>query len=46
MKKIFLTLFFIMGFTNQALADGFCEGPLATEKAIESAAGIITFSGA
>ena len=46
MKKIFLTLFLIMGFTNQALADGFCEGPLATEKAIESAAGVITFSGA
>ena len=46
MKKIFLTLFFIMGFTNHALADGFCEGPLGTEKAIESAAGVITFSGA
>ena len=46
MKKIFLTLFFIMGFTNQALADGFCEGPLGTAKAIESAAGVITFSGA
>ena len=46
MKKIFLTLFFIMGFTNQALADGFCEGPLGTEKAFESAAGVITYSGA
>ena len=46
MKKLLLILFFVIGFTTQAIADGFCEGPLGTEKAIESAAGVITFSGA
>ena len=46
MKKLFLILFFVLGFTGQAIADGFCEGPLGTEKAIESATGVITFSGA
>ena len=46
MKKLLLILFFVLGFTTQAIADGFCEGPLGTEKAIESAAGVITFSGA
>ena len=46
MKKLFLILFITIGFTGRAFADGFCEGPLGTEKAIESAAGVITFSGA
>ena len=46
MKKLFLILFFVLSFTGQAIADGFCEGPLGTAKAIESAAGVITYSGA
>jgi len=46
MRRLFLILFVVIGFTGHAWADGFCEGPLGAEKAIESAAGVITFTGA
>ena len=45
--KATIILFIIsLGFSINSYADGFCEGPLDTEKAIESAAGVITYSGA
>ena len=45
--KATIILFIIsLGFSINSYADGFCEGPLGSEKAIESAAGVITYSGA
>ena len=45
--KATIILFIIsLGFSFNSYADGFCEGPLDSEKAIESAAGVITYSGA
>ena len=32
MKKLFLILFFVIGFTGQAFADGFCENEKLSEK--------------
>ena len=34
-----------LGFSLNSFADGFCEGPLGTENAVESAAGVITYQG-
>jgi hypothetical protein len=46
MRKLLFILFISLGSFNLSFADGFCEGPLGAEKAIESAAGVITYSGA
>jgi len=35
-----------LGFSLNSFADGFCEGPLGAENAIESAAGVVTYQGA
>ena len=44
--KATIILFLIsLGFSINSYADGFCEGPLGTENAIESAAGVITYQG-
>ncbi len=45
--KATIILFIIsLGFSINSYADGFCEGPLGAKKAIESAAGVITYQGA
>ena len=42
--KATIILFLIsLGFSINSYADGFCEGPLGAENAIESAAGVITY---
>ena len=44
--KATIILFLIsLGFSINSYADGFCEGPLGAENAIESAAGVITYQG-
>jgi len=44
--KATIILFLIsLGFSFSSYADGFCEGPLSEENAIESAAGVITYQG-
>jgi len=44
--NIIIILFLIsLGFSFSSYADGFCEGPLSEENAIESAAGVITYQG-
>ena len=44
--KATIILFLIsLGFSFSSHADGFCEGPLSEENAIESAAGVITYQG-
>jgi len=45
--KATIILFLIsLGFSMNSYADGFCEGPLGVEKAIENDAGVIQYSGA
>ena len=45
--KATIILFLIsLGFSINSYADGFCEGPLGAEKAIENDAGVIQYSGA
>ena len=44
-KSIIVLFLICLGFSFNSFADGFCEGPLSSENAIESAAGVITYQG-
>ena len=44
-NSIIILFLISLSFSINSYADGFCEGPLVTENAIESAAGVITFQG-
>jgi hypothetical protein len=44
-KAIIILFLISLGFSINSYADGFCEGTLAAENAIESAAGVITYQG-
>ena len=44
-NSIIILFLITLGFSINSHADGFCEGPLGAENAIESAAGVITYQG-
>ena len=44
-NSIIILFLISLGFSHSSYADGFCEGPLGAENAIESAAGVITYQG-
>ena len=44
-NSIIILFLISLGFSFSSYADGFCEGPLGAENAIESAAGVITYQG-
>ena len=44
-KSIIVLFLICLGFSFNSFADGFCEGPLGSENAIESEAGVITYQG-
>ena len=44
-NSIIILFLISLGFSFSSYADGFCEGPLGAENAIESEAGVITYQG-
>ena len=44
-NSIIILFLISLGFSFSSYADGFCDGPLGAENAIESAAGVITYQG-